>query len=474
MSVRCDDNIILLTDSYKISHFKQYPQGTTKVYSYFESRGGKYPATVFFGLQYMMMKHLEGVRVTKEGIDEAEEVTASHFPPGTVFNRAGWEYIIEKHGGRLPIVIKAVPEGTVVDVKNVLMTIENTDPECYWLTNYVETLLVQTWYPMTVATHSRACKKAILDALRKSGDPAGISFKLHDFGFRGVSSCETAGIGGCAHLVNFLGTDTVAGILVAKRAYEAKISAAEGACPGYSIPASEHSTMTAWGRNKEGDAFENMLDVYQNGLVACVSDSYNVFDACERLWGERLKDKIMKRDGTLVIRPDSGDPVETSLRLLEILADKFGAVTNEKGYKVLDSHVRLIWGDGIDYESLQAITEKLMAAGWSIDNIAFGSGGGLLQKLHRDTQKCAFKCSHATVNGESIDVFKDPITDPGKVSKKGRLALHKDESGKWYTRQHADEPSPDAQDHLVEVFRDGKILRKYNFDDVKQRAAEGL
>ena len=219
MAAGCDGNIILLTDSYKVSHFKQYPEGTTTVYSYFESRGGKYPETVFFGLQYLMLRHLEGVRVTKEYIDEAEAVTASHFPPGTVFNRSGWEYIIEKHGGRLPIVIKCVPEGTVVDVKNVLMTIENTDPACYWLTNYIETLLVQAWYPMTVATHSRACKKVILDALRKSGDPAGVAFKLHDFGFRGVSSVETAGIGGCAHLVNFLGTDTIAGILVAQRAY---------------------------------------------------------------------------------------------------------------------------------------------------------------------------------------------------------------------------------------------------------------
>ena len=219
MSLTADDNIILMTDSYKISHFKQYPEGTESVYSYFESRGGKYPQTAFFGLQYLMMKHLEGVRVTKANIDEAELVTKSHFPPGTVFNRAGWEHIVEKHGGRLPIAIKAVPEGTVVDTKNVLMTIENTDPKCYWLTNYIETLLVQIWYPTTVATHSRACKKVILDALRKSGDPELVQFKLQDFGFRGVSSVETAGIGGAAHLVNFMGTDTVAGIVMANRVY---------------------------------------------------------------------------------------------------------------------------------------------------------------------------------------------------------------------------------------------------------------
>eukprot|EP00754_Rhynchopus_humris_P034807 Rhum_TRINITY_DN163_c0_g1::Rhum_TRINITY_DN163_c0_g1_i1::g.501::m.501/K03462/NAMPT; nicotinamide phosphoribosyltransferase len=471
MALTADDNIILMTDSYKISHFKQYPEGTESVYSYFESRGGKYPQTAFFGLQYLMMKHLEGVRVTKANIDEAELVTKSHFPPGTVFNRAGWEYIVEKHGGRLPIVIKAVPEGTVVDTKNVLMTIENTDPKCYWLTNYIETLLVQIWYPTTVATHSRACKKVILDALRKSGDPELVQFKLQDFGFRGVSSVETAGIGGAAHLVNFMGTDTVAGIVMANRVYGASIDAASGACPGYSIPASEHSTITAWGRESEGDAMENMLDVYPNGLVACVSDSYDVFHACEKIWGERLKEKIVTRDGCLVVRPDSGDPCETSLKLLEILGDKFGYTTNEKGYKVLDPHVRMIWGDGIDYESLKVITDRVMEEGWSIDNIGFGSGGGLLQKLHRDTQKCAFKCSYAVVNGKGVDVFKDPITDPGKVSKKGKLSLERDENGGWVTRQHATDFS---KDNLVEVFRDGVILQKTTFEEVRARAREGL
>eukprot|EP01059_Diplonema_ambulator_P031852 TRINITY_DN598_c0_g7_i1.p1 TRINITY_DN598_c0_g7~~TRINITY_DN598_c0_g7_i1.p1 ORF type:complete len:485 (+),score=181.65 TRINITY_DN598_c0_g7_i1:47-1456(+) len=464
------DNIILLTDSYKITHYKQYPAGTSTVYSYFESRGGKYPETVFYGLQYLMKKYLTGVRVTKEHIDEAEELSKAHFPPGTGFNREGWEYIIEKHGGRLPLVIKAIPEGTVVPVKNVLMTIENTDPKCFWLTNYIETLLVQVWYPMTVATHSRACKKVILDKLRETGDPAEVAFKLHDFGFRGVSSVETAGLGGSAHLVNFMGTDTVAGIQIARRFYKAEFDTATGKCPGYSIPASEHSTITAWGREREVDAMENMLDKYPKGLVACVSDSYNVFDAVSEMWGGKLKDKIMSRDGTLVIRPDSGDPCDTSLEIMERLEAKFGAVKNDKGYKVLDPHVRIIWGDGIDYESLQTILDTLKAKGWSASNIAFGSGGGLLQKLHRDTQKCAFKCSYAVVNGEGVNVFKDPITDPGKVSKKGILSLIPD--GDSFTTHQGDAPHPD--DLLVEVFRDGEIVKEYSFASIKERAARGL
>eukprot|EP00659_Diplonema_papillatum_P004499 gene4499-6969_t len=410
MSRSCDDNFLLLTDSYKIGHFKQYPPKTTTVYSYFESRGGKYPQTVFFGLQYMLKKHLEGVRVTQEAIDEAEIFTKGHFPPGDIFNRAGWEHILKEHGGKLPIVIKAVPEGTVVDVSNVLMTIENTDPKCYWLTNYIETLLVQVWYPMTVATHSRACKKAILDNLRATGDPEGIQFKLHDFGFRGVSSVETAAVGGCAHLVNFMGTDTVVGILCAQRFYKAGPT-----FPGFSIPASEHSTITAWGRDNEKEAMRNMLEQYPEGLVACVSDSYDIYEAVSKIYGEDLKEKIMNRKGSLVIRPDSGDPVEVTLEVFKRLGEKFGFTTNSKNYKVLDPHVRVLWGDGINYESIIDILAQLQAAGWSGDNIAFGSGGGLLQKLHRDTQKCAFKCSFAVVDNKKVDVYKDPITDPGKV-----------------------------------------------------------
>ncbi|KAH8046764.1 nicotinamide phosphoribosyltransferase [Aureococcus anophagefferens] len=293
------------------------------------------------------------------------------------------------------------------------MTVENTDPACFWLTNFVETLLVQVWYPMTVATHSREQKKVVAKYLDVTGDVAGLGFKLHDFGFRGVSSVETAGVGSCAHLVNFLGTDTVAGLVVAKDYYGAESAA------GFSIPASEHSTITSWGESQEVDAMRNMLEVYPAGLVACVSDSYDIFKACGDLWGTQLKDAVLARDGCLVVRPDSGDPPSTAMRVLAILGDKFGKEKNDKGYWVLDSHVRVIWGDGIDYEMICAVLSTLADAGWSADNIGFGSGGGLLQKLNRDTQKCAFKCSSIVVDGAARDVFKDPVTDKGKASKKG-------------------------------------------------------
>jgi nicotinamide phosphoribosyltransferase len=454
------NNMLLLTDSYKVSHYKQYPAGTTTIHSYFESRGGRFDNIVFFGLQYYLKTYLEGAVVTREKIEQAAKLYAAHFGTETLFYREGWEYILEKHEGRLPVRIRAVEEGTPVPVHNVLMTIENTDPKCWWLTNYLETLLVQVWYGTTVATQSREIKKRILHYLNETGDPAGINFKLHDFGFRGVSSVESAAIGGASHLINFSGTDTVITLALIQDYYNTHDVF------GFSIPAAEHSTITSWTRSKEADAYRNMLTQYPEGLVAVVSDSYDVYNACEKIWGEELKDQILQRKGTLVVRPDSGTPKDVVLRIVEILGEKFGYTTNAKGYKVIDEHVRVIQGDGVDYDSVGEILEHLKNHGWSADNVAFGMGGALLQKLDRDTQKFAFKCSAAIVNGESRDVFKDPITDQGKRSKRGRLKLVS-ENGKLTTRRIEE----DGDDLLKTVFENGQLIQTTTFEDVKKRAS---
>lgn len=456
-------NLLLLTDSYKFSHYKQYPPKTQHVYSYFESRGGKYPETVFFGLQYLLMGYLRGVVVTPEGIDAADAFVSKHVGPG-VFNRAGWDYILKVHGGKLPVRIKAVPEGSVVPVSNVLMTIENTDPACYWLTNYLETLLVQTWYPSTVATQSREIKKNILKYLQLTGDPKGIDFKLHDFGFRGVSSTESAALGGAAHLLNFMGTDTVIGIMLAQDYYKAGMV-------GFSIPAAEHSTMTAWGQDGEVDAMRNMLTQYPTGLVACVSDSYDIFRACSEIWGEKLKDRVLAREGCLVVRPDSGDPSSVVSLVLQILGDKLGATLNDKGYKVLNPHVRVIQGDGVCEEEINRILSRMKYEGWSADNIAFGMGGALLQKLHRDTQKFAFKCSSVTVDSQEREVYKDPVTDIGKVSKRGKLALLNIQGNYSTVKQTEVANYPQMTDQLVTVFENGEVIRKWTFEECRGKAA---
>lgn len=465
------DNLLLLTDSYKLSHYVQYPKGTENVYSYLESRGGRFGNSVFFGLQYLIKNYLEGVQVARWKINEAERIAKGHLGGERTFNRAGWEYIIDKHGGKLPVRIKAVPEGTVVPTKNVLMTVEVTDPNVYWLTNYLETLLVQLWYPITVATQSWHMKGILYEYLEETGDPAGIDFKLHDFGFRGVSSVETAGIGAAAHLVNFKGTDTLAGLLVAERYYRCD------EMPGFSIPASEHSTITSWGREHEADAMKNMLTQYPTGLVACVSDSFDIYKACSDIWGDKLRMDVLRREGTLVIRPDSGDPLEVLPRLMDILADKFGESTNDKGYKVLNPKVRVIQGDGIDFDTMPAILEKLKQCGYSADNIAFGSGGGLLQKLNRDTMKFAFKCSNITVNGEDREVFKQPITDRVKNSKKGRLKLvnYRGTHGSAFITVESNNPMFDKVDDYMEtVFENGELLINDNFENIRTRAKQGM
>jgi nicotinamide phosphoribosyltransferase len=454
------NDVCWLTDSYKVSHYKQYPPGTRRVYSYFESReGAKFPRTLFFGLQYWLKQYLAGPVVTKEKIDRAERLFDAHFGR-RVFPRGLWEGILHKYGGRLPVEIKAVPEGTFVDASNVLMTIENTDDDAYWLTNYLETLLVQVWYPCTVATQSHAMKQVILRWLEKTGDTALVDFKLHDFGFRGVSCPEQAAVGGAAHLVNFLGTDTVAGLVLLSEFYGEP-------CAGFSIPAAEHSTITAWGRENEFEACRNMLTQFPDGLVACVSDSYDVFRCCADIWGGVLREQVLARDGVLVIRPDSGDPPTVVVQVLDILGEKFGFSQNARGYKVLHPKVRVIQGDGIDFEMLENILARMESRGWSADNIAFGSGGGLLQKLNRDTQKFAFKCSSVTVGDTARDVFKQPVTDIGKRSKAGRMKLVR-QDGRLVTVTASDP----RDDQMQVVFRNGEMLVDQTFEQIRSRARD--
>jgi nicotinamide phosphoribosyltransferase len=447
-------NPILDVDSYKASHWLQYPPNTTAMYSYLESRGGKYPVTVFFGLQYILKEYLTRP-IESWMVDEAVSFFAAH---GVPFNEAGWRYIAEDLNGRLPIRISAVPEGTVVPVHNVLMTIESTDHQTFWLVSWLETLLLRVWYPTTVATQSWHLKKVIYGALAKTADdPDGeIAFKFHDFGARGVSSCESSGIGGMAHLVNFSGSDTVQGVVYANHYYHHPMAA-------FSIPAAEHSTITAWGKEGEALAYQNMLDQFAKpgSLVAVVSDSYDLWNAVDHLWGDRLRQAVIDSGATVIIRPDSGNPAQIVGQVLERLDQHFGSVINQKGYKVLN-HVRVIQGDGVNEASMSEILGNIETLGFSATNVAFGMGGALLQKLNRDTQKFAIKCSEVTVKGKAIAVYKDPITDPGKTSKKGRLALIKTDTGYKTVASSVD-------DQLVCVYENGKILQEQSLEDIRQR-----
>lgn len=787
-------NLLLNTDSYKTSHFLQYPSGTEYVSSYIESRGGEFPISVFFGLQMFLKEYLSRP-ITLRDIDEAEQFWKLHGEP---FNRSGWMHILNQHGGRLPIRIQAVPEGTVLGVKNVLVQIVNTDPKVPWLTSFLETALLRAiWYPTTVATQSWMIKQDILRSLEKTADDpaASIGFKLHDFGARGVSSFESAGIGGAAHLINFLGTDTVTGVIYANRYYGENMA-------GYSIPAAEHSTITSWGGpDQEIDAFRNMLDQFagKGPLVAVVSDSYDIYRACRDLWGTKLKAEVEalgQKGTTLVVRPDcydekteiltehgwkkfndlekgekvvqilddgsselvfptayikqdysgpmykftdkkgrldllvtpnhrmittdwdgslitqeaesaifhwkksiprvcassvpgdtitpyerfliafqadgsypsgydkienpgiicghvrvrfnfqkrrkqkrlialcqeanlqyeirseparklaldqdvvyvnvpikhslskmfdwvnpaarskswcvqfieelshwdstrrsdtrikydttvefnadvvhqvamfggfgctyaihedhrserfsdvhsltitdkivingqavirervenfsgtiycvrvpsgrivvrrnkaavvcgnSGDPTIVPVECIEILMDQFGSTVNTKGYRMLPPYLRVIQGDGVNRESIRKILENLEAKKISTDNIAFGMGGALLQNLNRDTMKFAMKASAIMIHGKWNDVFKNPVTDPGKVSKKGRLALFQDESGTYYTGEERTALF-NGDNKLRIVYENGYVLVNDSFADIRARAQAG-
>ena len=471
------NNLILLADAYKYSHHKLYYPGTTRVYSYLESRGGKFDSTVFYGLQYFLKEYLEGVAFTQEDLDQATPFMQQVFGRDDVFDQSKFQYILDEHGGRLPVRIRAVPEGMTVPVKNVLMTIENTDPKCFWLTNFLETLLMQIWYPCTVATISREVKKVVANYFAETAtegseagiDWAAIRFVLNDFGYRGVSSMESAALGGSAHLINFMGSDNLAGSLLAQQYYRTT------EVYGKSIPATEHSICTLLGEKGELDIFRHVLDTFPAGTIACVSDSYNIFRACEEYWGEALKEQVLERNGTLVIRPDSGDPVMTLLKIFEILFDKFGYTTNDKGYRVLPPQVRIIQGDGVNYDAIKGMYAALQEHSISAENLVLGMGGALLQKLDRDTQQFALKCSYAQVDGKDTIVQKSPtemdaqgqIVGSFKKSKGGKLKLVRHQ-GALQTVSETDHP--ELEDQMVTVFENGELVKEWSFEEVREQA----
>jgi nicotinamide phosphoribosyltransferase len=462
-------NPILNTDSYKASHFLQYPPDATAMFSYIESRGGRYDRTLFFGLQ-MLLKEYLCKPITHAMIDDARDFFSVHGEP---FNETGWRYVVERYDGYLPVKIRAVPEGSIVPVHNVLATVECDDPNVFWLASYLETMLLRVWYPVTVATQSWHLRQTIRRYLeRTDDDPGQLPFKLHDFGARGVSSAESAAIGGAAHLVSFMGSDTVLGVLAANRYYREPMAA-------YSVPAAEHSTITSWGREGEADAFLNMLRRFgkPGAIVSVVSDSYDLFAALE-LWGGPLRQAVIDSGATLVVRPDSGDPATIVLRTVRALDASFGSTVNGKGRRVLN-HVRVIQGDGVNAASIEAILAALDDAGYSAGNVVFGMGGALLQQVDRDTQRFAMKCSAIRRGGVWRDVCKDPVTDPGKRSKKGRLTLLRHRrTGEYRTVALPvawDDRTVEGEweDALRTVFDTGRLIDEVTFADVRERALAG-
>ena len=452
-----------LTDSYKLGHFKMYVDGTGKVCSYFESRkGAKFDETVWFGLQQVLKRFLS-TKITKEMIDEAEELIYEHMGPDFDWKRERWDYIVQKYDGKLPVRIQAVREGKKIPTGNVLMQITNTDDNCAWLTNHLETVLTHVWYPSTVASLSWQVKKFLMEKLDITCDTganfAGLGFMLHDFGMRGASTVETAGVGGMAHLTQFMGTDTVIALKYAKKFYGAKKAV------GYSVNATEHSIMTSLGPDGEKEMICSLIEKFPNGILSVVSDSFDYKRCVEEYYCKLFKSDIEARNGKFVVRPDSGDYNELMPWTLETLGKYFGYTVNAKGFKVLNPKVGVIWGDGLDFEAIKEIVLACMLDGWSVENLVFGMGGGLLQKVNRDTQRFAFKCCAQERNGVWYDVYKEP-TDKSKASKRGPQKLIV-ENGKYKTVRDGDEDYAGFENHLVDVYLNGDILIDYTFDEVR-------
>jgi len=449
-------NVLTDTDSYKYSHFLQYPPDTTHISSYIAARRAE---TVFFGLQALLLEHWSRP-ITHADVDEAMTLVGHGLP----LNEAGFRRIVDEHNGYLPLRVEALPEGTVAPAGTPLVQVVNTDPAMPWVTSFAETALLRIWYPTSVATRSFRARQIIHQAFEMTSD-APISeelLKLHDFGARGASSEESARIGGCAHLTCFRGTDTVPALLHARRYYAERMA-------GYSIPAAEHSTITSWGREGETEACRNMLLQFggPGRILAVVSDSYDLFSAVRNIWGGALKAEVQNSGGTVVIRPDSGDPAVVPVETVQLLGEIFGTTINGKGYRVLDPCVRVVQGDGIDVEMIRIILRNLAAHGYSAENIAFGMGGALLQRVDRDTFGFAMKASaRRDSKGNWHDVYKDPVTDPGKRSLRGRLAVV-EENGQFLTvRQEA---LFGRRNLLRPVWECGKLLERDSFTGIRQR-----
>lgn len=485
------NNLLLNTDSYKTTQWMQYPDGMTNLYSYIEARGSDHGFTkvVMFGLQAILKKFF-CAQITKREVKQAHKFVDRHVAPG-VFNREGWDYIVEKHNGFLPLRVRALPEGTVVPLKSVMASVEATDPKCAWLVSLFEDLFLHLWYTSTVATISMDIHEAAQPFADRTVDDdriqAWLNFLLNDFGFRGAAVPEAAEMGSMGHLLSSIGTDNMRSIAALYDFYNLDEDN-DASMPGYSVIASEHTvTCSNSDADKKDDmgALEKMVGIlemrgklathFSQAIVACVADTYNVFRFAERV-GTIFKARIEQSGGRFVVRPDSGDPLVVPIQVIEILLEHFGYTINTKGFKVLPDCIRVLQGDGVNKDSIVQILATLEEKGISAENIIFGAGGSLLQHCDRDWLKFAMKGSaRQDESGEWIDVYKDPITDSIKRSKRGRVTTYKDSEGVYFTDRIAEDliaPNRKAVDQLRLVYENGRLIVDEDWDTIKSTFVE--
>jgi nicotinamide phosphoribosyltransferase len=488
-------NPLTAIDFYKADHRRQYPEGTTEVYSNFTPRSGHLArliytdniSVIFFGLQYFIKHFL--IEVWNEEFfakDKAEVVAAYKRRMDTSLGADAIDirHIEFLHDlGYLPIKIKALPEGSRVPIGVPVLTMVNTHPECFWLTNYLESVIsCYLWKPITSASTAFEYRRLLTEYANKTGTPLDfVNFQAHDFSFRGMSSWQDAAVSGAAHLTSFYGTDTVPAIDLVEDYYGGN---ATKELVGCSVPATEHSVMCMGMKDGELETFRRLIeDVYPNGIVSIVSDTWDFWKVITE-YTILLKDKILSRDGKLVIRPDSGDPVKIICGdpeapkgspeykgAVECLWDVFGGTKTATGHKMLDSHIGLIYGDSISLERADNIVEQLDAKEFASGNVVFGVGSYTYQYVTRDSFGFAVKATSGIVNGERRDIFKEPKTDSGtKKSSRGLLRVEKE--GDTFVLYSQQTPEQEALGALEVVFQDGKLVKEQALAEIRNRVKE--
>jgi nicotinamide phosphoribosyltransferase len=514
---------VLLSDSYKQFHHMMYPKGMIKLYSNMTPRSYKRIASntsVFFGLQYYIKEYLVkewNEKFFNKPWEEVEREFKRFHKSFSGVQDIDCTHIKKLHDlGYMPIYIKALPEGSKVNARVPYFTITNTHKDFGWLVNFLETQISTiVWDLCTVATISDMYKKVLMKYAEETGDPNFVQWQAHDFSMRGRSSMESA-CNQAGHLLSFTGTDTIPAVYFLEQYYNANM---EKELIGASVPASEHSVMTAYGKEDEITAFERLLDTFSEGIISVVSDSFDLWKVCTE-YVTTLKEKILARNGKLVIRPDSGDPVdiicgfetidirglsynlkdvEPSMHyglpeskiidgaksvsenerkgVVELLWDIFGGTVNEKGYKVLNPHIGVIYGDSITLDRAIQICERLKAKGFASTNVVLGIGSYTFNYNTRDTLGIAIKSTYCEVEdqlGKIIEreIFKDPVTDDGvKKSAKGLLEVVKID-GEYQLLDQVTKIE-EGSGELEPVFLNGVILRDHTLAEIRERVANG-
>jgi nicotinamide phosphoribosyltransferase len=459
-------SLILRIDSYKFGHPFAYPDGIEAMSSYGEARVKSNVTVVPFGFQ-MYLKNYLSQTITRQDILDAEKFAMGHFGR-PLFAKEDFLYVLEEYKGKLPLIIRTLPEGMRVKGGLPLYNVTVFDKRVFWMSAAFETPIQRAfWYPTTIASLDTTCKDEIEQRYEKTGaDKSLLPFALHDFGGRGVTSAETAEIGGAAHLLNFMGSDTVEGVVAANYYYSSVMSA-------FSVFATEHAIECSWGGGTD-DAIAYIRKALSNavpgGIVSIVLDGYDIYREAE-LCCTVLRDEIIACKAKVVFRPDSGDMLEIIPRILAMQAMAFGTKLTSKGYKQIN-YVGIIQGDGIDRQSLLVVLDKVIALGYSADVIVFGSGGGLLQKLDRDTLKFAQKASCVYVNGAWKGIAKDPVSDPGKKSKAGVMTTVRSRmTGELMAADLSKPLDSEYEDLMQLVYYKGRLFNETTLDAARERVS---